>query len=129
MQALLLAQSGCECLHFAATFDVEEVRRAVPGVYIGEMDGRGIDSKQRLLSAVARALRFPEYFGNNWDAAADCLRDFWWLESSGYVLVVTSATELWRDCARDLGALVEIWLASADFWSKSGVPFHLVFIW
>jgi hypothetical protein len=129
MQALRLAQSGCECLHFATALDREEARAAVPGAYIGEMDGRGIDSRQRLLSAVAEALRFPDYFGNNWDATLDCLRDFWWLESTGYVLVVTNAAELWRDCARELGTLVEIWLAAAGFWSEIGVPFHLVFVW
>jgi hypothetical protein len=39
----------------------------------------GIDTKEELLSQLAERLRFPEYFGRNWDALGDCLRDLEWL--------------------------------------------------
>ena len=39
----------------------------------------GIESKDALLSLYAEKLRFPDWFGHNWDALEDCLRDLSWL--------------------------------------------------
>ncbi len=40
------------------------------------LDTRHARDKRSFLQACARALDFPEYFGGNWDAFADCLGDF-----------------------------------------------------
>ena len=47
----------------------------------------GIVSKQQLLEVLARGLRFPDYFGYNWDALWDCLRDFHWMTERRVVIV------------------------------------------
>lgn len=47
----------------------------------------GIQSKGALLDALARAGQFPEYFGGNWDALLDCLRDFGWVREKQIVIV------------------------------------------
>ncbi|WP_053076564.1 barstar family protein [Caenimonas sp. SL110] len=39
----------------------------------------GIQSAQELLKALAEELKFPDYFGNNWNALFDCLRDLAWI--------------------------------------------------
>jgi Barstar (barnase inhibitor) len=56
------------------------VRRTVArhGWYCHPLDGRRIASKRALLSAVAKAADFPRWFGENWDALADCLDDLSW---------------------------------------------------
>ena len=41
----------------------------------------------QLMSAIASALRFPDYFGYNLDALYDCLTDLSWLPDGDYVLV------------------------------------------
>lgn len=46
----------------------------------------GIKSKAALLEALSVALRLPDYFGGNWDALDECIRDLSWLPSGNVVL-------------------------------------------
>jgi len=33
-----------------------------------------------LFDALRKWLQLPSYFGNNWDALDECLRDLWWID-------------------------------------------------
>ena len=46
----------------------------------------GINSKTALLEALFMHLHFPEYFGGNWDALDECIRDLSWLPQGDVVL-------------------------------------------
>ena len=48
----------------------------------------GIRSKQKLLGILADRLRFPGYFGWNWDALEECLNDLSWLGDGQRVAIV-----------------------------------------
>ena len=48
----------------------------------------GVRSKQKLLAILADKLRFPGYFGGNWDALEECLADFSWLPAGQRVAIV-----------------------------------------
>ena len=39
----------------------------------------GISGKEELFSKLSQFLRLPEYFGRNWDALEECLRDLSWI--------------------------------------------------
>ncbi|HEV7651284.1 MAG TPA: barstar family protein [Actinophytocola sp.] len=60
------------------------------------IDGTQIRSKDDFYTAVAAALSFPDWFGRNLDALADCLRDLSWLPAGEHVLV-WSAPAVFRD--------------------------------
>jgi hypothetical protein len=47
--------------------------------------------KEKLLSVLAAKLRFPGYFGHNWDALEECLRDLSWLADRPRVVIVHEA--------------------------------------
>ena len=47
--------------------------------------------KEKLLSVLAAKLRFPSYFGHNWDALEECLRDLSWLGDRPRVVIVHEA--------------------------------------
>src|SRR5262245_61999436 len=49
---------------------------------------RGIRSKEKLLAILADKLHFPRYFGYNWDALEECLRDLSWLPANQPVSIV-----------------------------------------
>jgi hypothetical protein len=40
---------------------------------------RAARGKEKVLSVLSRALRFPRYFGWNWDALEECLGDLSWM--------------------------------------------------
>lgn len=46
-----------------------------------------IKTKEALLDELYRTLRFPDYFGHNWDALEDCIRDLSWLPPGPVVLM------------------------------------------
>ncbi|BAU55618.1 Barstar barnase inhibitor [Mucilaginibacter gotjawali] len=47
----------------------------------------GVTNKETLLSTLCKELKFPNYFGFNWDALYDLLRDFDWIKERRIVLV------------------------------------------
>lgn len=50
--------------------------------------------KEKLLGVLAAKLRFPSYFGHNWDALEECLRDLSWLADQPRVVIVHEAFPL-----------------------------------
>jgi len=77
------------------------------------------------LRAIAKALRFPDWFGGNWDALEDCLGDLSWRSGEGHVLVFRNWQAMTGD---DFGVLVDVLRSSAEFWSGRGRPFFAVLI-
>jgi hypothetical protein len=58
-----------------------------PNSLVVRLDGR-LRRKRDLLRALASGLKFPNYFGCNWDALEECLNDLSWLgQQSGIVLI------------------------------------------
>jgi len=55
------------------------------GLFLAEIHGRENVSKQDFVLEIEAAFQFP-YFGRNWDALNDCLRDMSWVSASGYVV-------------------------------------------
>lgn len=48
----------------------------------------GLNRKRRVLAEYARQLPLPEYFGWNWDAFEECLRDLTGLEGVRQVIIL-----------------------------------------
>jgi RNAse (barnase) inhibitor barstar len=74
--------------------------------------------------AFEAAFEFPDYFGRNWDAVADCLGDLGWLQARGFVLIIDDVGSC--GVSQAFGRLLQIWLSAAQEWSAEGTPFHLV---
>jgi RNAse (barnase) inhibitor barstar len=51
------------------------------------LDGRLVTDMARLFDACAAGLRFPSWFGRDWDALRHCLADLSWLPAKGHVLL------------------------------------------
>ena len=86
-------------------------------------DLKGIDNKAALLAAVAKGLKLPEHFGNNWDALADCLEDGDWLGSHGMVIVIRHAAGYRKAHPADWETLSDILNEAAEYWRERHKPF------
>ena len=82
-----------------------------------------IGDKAGLLTALARALEFPVWFGGNWDALQDCLGDLSWTTAPGYVVVLEHCQGLATRARGDFKTLLEVLDAAADGWREQDVPF------
>ncbi len=102
--------------------DVADVRRTVEhaGFGFAHVDGWLCGTKAELLAAVGEALGFPEHYGQNFDALADCLRDIG-THQAGIVLLWDGWTTLARsdEEAFDIALSVLAFRVHAD----RGVPF------
>jgi hypothetical protein len=103
---------------------VEEIVDAVSGSDLG-MAKIVIAGKPALLRAIAKALEFPDWFGENWDALEDCLTDLSWHKAAGHVLLFEGLGALAPD---ERGTLIDVLASAAQFWAQQGKPFFAVFV-
>lgn len=109
-----LPQGGAHDLHTAAIAN---------GFAYWHADLQGIQGKDALLQALAQALRFPDWFGNNWDALEDCLTDLAWCPAKGYVLVLSNCGDLAAASRETLELALNILSDAAAYWCKEGIAF------
>lgn len=118
-------QSGA---YFVDIRDREALEEAALGLdfAVAVIDCAGRSDKDEILDRFAQALRFPDWFGANWDALEDCLGDLSWWPAKGYVLVLDHIAA-WRGAEPEAFAiLLEILNDAAAGWAEADVPFWAV---
>jgi hypothetical protein len=90
-------------VHFASTTDADAFASRVDVAEIV-----GARDKEELLVRMGRALGFPDYYGANWDAFDECLRDL-----PAATLLVRDAAALWTAMPAEMITLVDVWSAAA----------------
>ncbi|MFD8576659.1 barstar family protein [Streptomyces virginiae] len=60
-------------------------------VYVARLNGQDMTDEISTFQQFDELLKFPEYFGWNWNAFYDCLRDLEWLPSDYRILIIESA--------------------------------------
>ncbi|WIG55175.1 MAG: Barstar, ribonuclease (Barnase) inhibitor [Rhodanobacteraceae bacterium] len=112
--AYLVGETDLDALDAAAHDEGHLVRR---------ISLAGCHAKDDLLQRIAASLAFPETFGANWDALADCLGDLEWLpDAGGYVWLFDHAGDL-RDAAEnDFDMLCDVLDDACRHWKERGTP-------
>jgi len=132
VDATQLAGSGGPHLHFveaeAARSLIVKGRTAGRAIFVVNL--RGVRTPERLFDELSSSLDLPDYFGRNWDALDECLRDL--PERAGAevcVLFLFDAYAGWQDATLLMAQLVECWLSAAAHSADSDAGLHLVFAW
>ncbi|MDB5339520.1 MAG: hypothetical protein JWN70_5139 [Planctomycetaceae bacterium] len=100
--------------HYFSTSADDLVVPDEPGIYVARIP-QGIDRKSMLLRSLARELKFPDYFGCNFDALEDCLRDFSWLPDCRKIVIIHTGLPMRRNRV-SLAAYLQILSAAVAFW-------------
>lgn len=96
------------------------------GLLTARIDLEHAGSKPALLDAFADGLGLPEYFGGNWDALEECLRDDSWHEPvdaarHGLMLRLDGVAFAAREIPESFETLVEIMDDTVEFWRQRGI--------
>src|SRR5213594_839964 len=92
--------------------------------FVAIVPRRITDSKQ-LLNVLNERLKLPEYFGFNWNALEECLRDFHWIKQRKIVLIHEDLPAL---PASDVASYVDVLNESVRYWkSDKAHQFVVVF--
>jgi hypothetical protein len=90
---------------------------AAGGLAWCELDLKDVHDKPAFLARCAAVLQFPQGFGLNWDALADCMEDLAWQPPQGLVLHWHGGGGFVRRAPADLTTALEIFAAAAAYWS------------
>lgn len=86
------------------------------------VDLSGCANKGDFLARVAAGLEFPDWFGQNWDALADCLADMSGRPADGYVIILDHADHFRVAAEADFIAALEIFEEAARERASEGIP-------
>jgi RNAse (barnase) inhibitor barstar len=81
--------------------------------FIANIDS--VTNDDELFSKLSEALKFPDYFGQNWNAVYDLLRDFYWIPNTGIVLIHNEMPKLSND---ELKIYLEVLADSMNDWKE-----------
>jgi RNAse (barnase) inhibitor barstar len=84
------------------------------------LDGKTIHGKDEFLKQAAATLQFPDYFGGNWDALADCLTDMSWHQASGFVILYNDFNPFAEKARDEFRVALDIFRESTEFWRSQG---------
>jgi len=76
-----------------------------------------ISNRDILFQRLAEDLEFPDYFGKNWDALSDCLRDFHWHNEHRIVIAHSGLPQLGLG---DVKTYLEILSDAVEDWRRTG---------
>lgn len=77
----------------------------------------GLHDRAALFDALAQTLQLPDYFGRNWDALDECLRDLSWLKPK---TIVIAHADLPLTKKSDRTVYLEILGRAVEDWNRDG---------
>jgi len=107
-------------------------------VVVRFLRGKKMARLPSLYDEFAAALQFPYYFGENWNAFSECIRDLEWMPGDVYVFVITDAKNVLAAASHDqfeaLTTLLEEsgreWsqpVEDSEVWDRPAIAFHVIF--
>jgi RNAse (barnase) inhibitor barstar len=103
----------------ASVAELGKLARA-KGMAFFHLEGSKIEKKDQFLNHAAVALKFPDYFGKNWDAFYDCLTDMDWVDAEGYAIYFDHTNAFAEHHESQLETVIELFQDAVDFWKGEG---------
>jgi hypothetical protein len=98
------------------------------GIQIFYLDGRDVFDKQSFLSKIANVMKFPDYFGYNWDAFDECITDLEWCPAERYVLIYDQPEVFSKSAPKEWETAYSLLQAAVTYWQSTNKPMYILFI-
>jgi RNAse (barnase) inhibitor barstar len=118
LQGALEAQSGGVYRFRPAAMTPQVAQTARRSV--ARVEARNARDKLAFLNAVAGALRFPDWFGQNWDAFYDCLTERAADPGGDLVIVFDDVSGFARVEPEEFAAAADALRDAAEYWDERG---------
>ena len=126
LQTLLSAPSGGGVFHLEHDAREIELAALAAGLAAWRINIGHVHDRDDFLRAVAAALKFPDWFGGNWDALADCLRDLSWLPAAGWLLVFERSKHFASGHRHEFDLAMEVLGEASEYWRARGKSFWVL---
>ena len=80
-------------------------------------------NKDQMLADIGKGLKFPDWFGHNFDALADCLADMAWRPADGYLVLLEHCDGIHGKAEADFVTTLQVFEQAANEWREEGIPF------
>jgi hypothetical protein len=101
--------------------DSVPILKALPptgAVFIARLDGSKMVDSYGVFEEFSKTLKFPAYFGWNWPALSDCIRDLDWIPADRYLLLIENPSLLLRSEAEERDVLFRILAQAGNDWAN-----------
>jgi RNAse (barnase) inhibitor barstar len=128
IKALFLSSSAGGVFHSANSALHEETKALAKEHKFSffHLDGKQMDGKKQLFNQAATVMHLPEYFANNWDSFEECITDFEWLESAGFVIYFDHINHFQEHHSSELETFVEILIDACEYWTDEKRPMLVI---
>ncbi len=89
------------------------------------LDGQEIYNKEIFLRKTAEAMKFPAYFGFNWDAFEECITDLTWCPAKEYVLIYERPDVFAHTDPSQWQIAIEILHSAEEYWGATDTPLNV----
>src|SRR5688500_4655702 len=110
---------GLEVCSRSALVEVGAVLPPPGRIWVARLDGTKMFDPDHAFYEFSDSLLFPGYFGWNWDALSDCLRDLSWLSADGYLILVENVAQLMSGDSEDRRILFRILSRAVRHWASN----------
>jgi RNAse (barnase) inhibitor barstar len=95
------------------------------GTQVFYLDGKEIFSKETFLRKAAEVMKFPAYFGLNWDAFDECITDLTWCPAERYVLFYDRPDVFMQADPTGWQIALDILRSAEEYWGATNTPLAL----
>jgi len=114
-------QGSADQLVVCSRSDQVELAAVLPATgrfVVARLDGTRMTDADHTFYEFSDALLFPRYFGWNWNALSDCLRDLNWLPADGYLIVIDNPSVLLAGNTEDRHTLFKVLAQAVQHWAN-----------
>ena len=110
--------------------DLSEIERVAvsQGLAFFKFDLSNVATKEDFLRSISKVLKFPSYFGMNWDAFEECLTDFEWCNTTGYVIILHAVEAFSQKVPDEFKTARSIFKSAVKYWKAQKKPFYMILV-